>query len=196
MGIRAKLMLFTSTLVIIIGTLSCLFFLIHAKRQQEEALNNFGRSLVLLLAQDNEVKYAMTYTQPAFLDTPIKRIRALDREEEIGYLRISNIQTTLVEEKAPWINFDIKEIPIQKGVANQDVLFTNRILDRSQKSFYDFSIAVIEKTTFPEEAFAAQVFQEINAKEGQHTLGYIQIGLSSHKLSSNRLRYSILLKRS
>lgn len=183
MGIRAKLTLFTSTLVIIIATLSCLFFLIHVKRQQEEALNNFGMSLVLLLAQDSEVKYAMTYTQPAFLDTPIKRIRALDREEEIGYLRVSNIQTTLVEEKAPWINIDMKEIPIQKGAENQDALFTSRILACSQKAFYDFSIAVIEKTTFSEEAFASQVFEEISEKKGQHTLGYIQIGLSLHKLS-------------
>ena len=183
MGIRAKLMLFTSTLVIIIATLSCLFFLIHVKRQQAEALNNFGMSLVLLLAQDNEVKYAMAYTQPAFLDTPIKRIRALDREEEIGYLRVSNIQTILVEEKAPWINIDMKEIPIQKGAENQDALLTSRILACSQKAFYDFSIAVIEKTTFSEEAFASQVFEEISEKKGQHTLGYIQIGLSLHKLS-------------
>ncbi|OQY97892.1 MAG: hypothetical protein B6D35_13485 [Candidatus Brocadia sp. UTAMX2] len=181
-GIRAKLMLFMSTLVIIISTLSCVFFLIHAKRQQEETLKNFGMSLVMLLAQDHEVKYAMTYTQPAFLDAPVKRIRALDREEEIGYLRISNVQTTLMEEKTPWMGIDMKEIPIQKGRENQEILYSNCMLACSQKAFYDFSLAVTEEKTFSEEAFAAQVLEEITMKAGQHPLGFIQIGLSSHKL--------------
>ncbi|TVL99337.1 MAG: hypothetical protein CV087_18460 [Candidatus Brocadia sp. WS118] len=182
-GIRTKLMLFTSTLVIMISTLSCLFFLIHAKRQEEEALKNFGMSLIMLLAQDNEVRYAMTYTQPAFLDTPVKRIRALDREEELGYLRISNIQKTLIEEKATWMNIDMKEIPTQKGRENQDVLLTDCTLACSRKVFYDFSLAVAAESTFSEEAFAAQVLEEIKMNTQQQPLGFIQIGLSSHKLS-------------
>lgn len=182
-GIRTKLILFTSTLVIMISTLSCLFFLMHAKRQQEETLKNFGMSLIMLLAQDSEVRYAMTHTQPAFLDTPVKRIRALDREEEIGYVRISNIQKTLVEEKAPWMNIDMKEIPTQKGRENQDILLTDCTLACSRKVFYDFSLAVTTETTFSEEAFAAQVLEKINVNVGQHSRGFIQIGLSSHKLS-------------
>lgn len=146
-------------------------------------MKNFGISLIMLLAYDSEVKYAMTYNQPAFLDTPIKRIRALDREEEIGYLRISNIQTTLIEEKAPWMNMDMKEIPAQEGMEDQEVLLTNCMLACSQKAFYDFSLAVTGKSTFSEEVFAAQVLEEINANAGQHPLGFVQIGLSSHKLS-------------
>ncbi|MFN3533203.1 MAG: hypothetical protein ACK41Q_11940 [Candidatus Brocadia sp.] len=113
-SIRIKLILFTSMLVIIIGTLSCLFFLSRAKRQQEEALKRFGTSLVMLLAQDNEVKHALRSVQPAFLDTPIHRVRELDREEEIGYLRVSNNQAVMLEEKVPWLNIDMKKIPIWK----------------------------------------------------------------------------------
>ncbi|MFN3531456.1 MAG: PAS domain S-box protein [Candidatus Brocadia sp.] len=182
-GIRAKLILFMSSLVIIIGTLSCLFFLIHAKRQQKEALKSFGTSLVMMLAQDIEVKHALRYSQPAFLDAPIQRIKALDREEEIGYLRISNIQSVLVEEKAPWMNIDIKEIPTRRDSQNDEILLTDCMLPSSPKAFYDFSLPVLEKQTFSEEAFAAQVLEEISVKTRQHTLGFIQIGLSPHKLN-------------
>lgn len=182
-GIRTKLMLFMSSLVIMISTLSGLFFLMHAKRQEEEALKNFGMSLIMLLAQDNEVRYAMTHTQPAFLDTPVKRIRALDRDEEIGYLRISNTQKNLIEEKAVWMNIDMKEIPTQKGRKNQDVRLTDCTLACSRNVFYDFSLAVTAESTFSEEAFAAQVLEEIDMNTQQHPLGFIQIGLSSHKLS-------------
>lgn len=154
-GIRTKLMLFMSSLVIMISTLSGLFFLMHAKRQEVEALKNFGMSLIMLLAQDNEVRYAMTHTQPAFLDTPVKRIRALDRDEEIGYLRISNAQKNLIEEKAVWMNIDMKEIPTQKGRKNQDVRLTDCTLACSRNVFYDFSLAVTAESTFSEEAFAA-----------------------------------------
>src|SRR5574337_47384 len=151
-SIRTKLILFISVLVIMIVTLSCILFLIHSKRQQEETFKKLGMSLVMLLAQDNEVKYALNYTQPAFLDTPIKRIRALDREDEIGYLRISNIQSVLVEETASWINIDTKEIPTRKGSQNEDVLLTDCLLICSKEAFYDFSAPVLEKQTFSEEA--------------------------------------------
>lgn len=182
-GIRTKLILFMSSLVIVIGTLSCLFFLIYVKRQQEEGIVQLGRSLVFLLAQDNEIKHALMSKQPAFLDAPIKKIRALDREEEIGYLRISNTQSVLVEEKAPWIEVDMKEIPARKGSQNQDVLLTHCPLACSSEAFYDFSASIFEKQTFSEEAFAAQVLEAIFIKTRQRTLGVVQIGLSPHKLN-------------
>lgn len=181
-GIRAKLVLFMSSLVIIIGSFSCLFFLIHAKRQQEEALRSFGTSLVMLLAQDIEVKHALSYSQPAFLDAPVRRIKALDREGEIAYLRISNIQSVLSEEKAPWLGAEMKEIPARKGSQDLDILLTNCMLACSREAFFDFSVPVF-KQTFSEEAFAAQVLEAIPVKSRQDTLGFIQIGLSQHKLN-------------
>lgn len=181
-GIRTKLILFVSSLVIIIGSFSCQFFLIHTKRQQEEALKNFGTSLVMLLAQDIEVKHALSYSQPAFLDTPVRRIKALDREGEIAYLRISNIQSVLFEEKAQWLNTEMKEIPVRKDTQPLDILLTDCILACSRDAFFDFSVPVF-KQTFSEEVFAAQLLEAIPVKSWRNILGFIQIGLSQHKLN-------------
>ena len=109
-------------LIFIIGILICLFFLIHSKSQQEEALKKLGTSLVMQLAQDSEVKHAMNYAQSAFLDAPIKRVQTLDMEEEIGYCRISNIKSVIIEEKAPWISGQMKEIPTRHDYQNPDVV--------------------------------------------------------------------------
>ena len=208
-SIREKLILFMSLLIIIIGTLSCLFFLIHSKRQQEETLKKLGTSLVMLLAQDDEVKQALNYAQPAFLDTPIRRIQALDRDEEIGYLRISNIQSVIVEEKTPWTDIDMKEIPTVKDFSitgvprfdrqwtrggahvvesfqNSDIPLTNRTIICSEKTFYDFSIPILGKQTFSEEEFAAQILGEgeVSRKKPTQILGFAQVGLSPHKLNA------------
>lgn len=204
-SIRLKLILFISVLIIIIGTLSCLFFLIHSKRQQEEALKNLGTSLVMLLAQDNDVKHALNYTQPAFLDNAIKRIQALDREGEIGYLRVSSNQAIMLEEKSSWINLDMNEIPVikppvapahsvwtrggprvdEKPIQRSDVPFSNYITTNSGEVFCDFSVPVFEKQTFPEEEFAAQILgeDEVSKELAQQILGFVQIGLSHHKLN-------------
>ncbi|MDN3511034.1 MAG: ATP-binding protein [Candidatus Jettenia sp.] len=206
MSIRTKLILFISTLIIIIGALSCLFFLVNSKKQQEDALRRFGISLIMLFAQDDEAKHALSYTQPAFLDAPIKRIKALDTEGEIGYLRISNTQKIMVEEKAPWITAGMEKIPTGDTIQNTGVSFTNRMWTRggirhidssrnpdilitnnivipSTHEFYDFSLPIIEKHTFSEEEFAAQILGEADVvKEDRHILGFIQIGLSRHKL--------------
>ncbi|CAG0970138.1 partial Methyl-accepting chemotaxis protein McpB, partial [Anaerolineae bacterium] len=182
MGIRTKIIAFTSTLTIVIATLSCILFLLHTKRQQEKALKKFGESLVILLAQDNEVKYALSYTQQAFLDTPLKMIQSLDREKEIGYWRISNIQSVLVAGNAPWLSIDMEEIPAKKGSENHEILMTTCNLPSLEDVFYDFSIPVFEKQTFSEESFAAQVLDEVKINVEQKTLGFVQIGISSHKL--------------
>lgn len=204
-SIRLKLILFISVLIIIIGTLSCLFFLIHSKRQQEEALKNLGTSLVMLLAQDNEVKHALNYTQPAFLDNAIKRIQALDREGEIGYLRVSSNQGILLEEKSSLINIDMNEIAVikppvapapgvwarggprvaEKPIQSSDVPFFNCITTNSGEVFCDFSVPIFEKQTFSEEEFAAQLLgeDEVSKELAQQILGFVQIGLSHHKLN-------------
>ena len=182
-SLRTKLILFMGILIIIIGILICLFFLIHSKRQQEETLRKLGTSLVTLLAQDNEVKHALNYTQSAFLDAPIKKVQALDMEEEIGYWRISNSKTVMVEENASWLNIQMKEIPTRHGYQSSDIQLTHRMITSSGETFYDFSIPVVEKQTFSEEAFAAQFLGEVPAKAEQKILGFVQIGLSPHKLN-------------
>src|SRR3989339_608972 len=191
-SLRTKLILFMGILIIIIGILICLFFLIHSKRQQEESLRKLGTSLVTLLAQDNEVKHALNYTQSAFLDAPIKKVQALDMEEEIGYWRISNSKTVMVEENASWLNIQMKEIPTRHSYQSSDIQLTHRMITSSGETFYDFSIPVVEKQTFSEEAFAAQLLGEIPAKAEQKILGFVQIGLSPHKL--NERIHKIILR--
>ncbi|MBU6391303.1 MAG: HD domain-containing protein [Planctomycetes bacterium] len=181
-SIRTKLIFFIFLLIAIVDAFSCLLFLIHTKRQQKEVFKKLGASLVTLLAQDNEVKQALSYEQPAFLDIPIKRLKALDREKEIGYLRISNGQTVILEEKTPFLNIQMEELPHRNLFQNQDSPLYNRIITSSGEVLYDFSIPVFEKT-FSEEEFAAQILSEDLAKTKQHVLGFIQIGLSTRKLN-------------
>lgn len=182
-SIRTKLIIFMGMLTVFIGVLSCLFFLVYSKKQQQEALKKLGTSLVMQLALDSEVKHALNYSQSAFLDAPIKRIKALDMEEEISYFRISNIKSVIIEEKAPWISARIKEIPMRHDYQNPDIQLTHRRIRSSGEIFYDFSIPVVEKQTFSEEAFAAQLLGEVPARAEQKILGFVQIGLSPHKLN-------------
>lgn len=208
-GIRTKLILFMSTVIVIIGTLICVFFLLHSKKQQEDALRKFGISLVMLLAQDNEVKHALSFTQPAFLDKPISRVTALDREEEIAYLHIYNLQSTLIEETAPWINISMEEISVSKSpkmrskphsalrwtrgggahviksTQDPDVLIEENIIVCSGNVFHDFTMPVLEKPAFSEEEFAAQILgeEETPKEKKQKTLGFVQVGLSQYKLN-------------
>ena len=208
-GIRTKLILFMSTVIVIIGTLICVFFLLNSKKQQEDALRKFGISLVMLLAQDNEVKNALSFTQPAFLDAPISRVTALDREKEIGYLHIYNPQSTLIEETAPWINISMEEIltskspkmrskphsalrwtrgggaRVIKSTQNPDVLIEENIIVCSGNVFHDFTMPVLEKPAFSEEEFAAQILgeDETPKEKKQKTFGFVQVGLSQYKLN-------------
>lgn len=208
-SIRIKLILLVSILVIFIGTLCCALFLYHTKRQQEEALKKFGTSLILLLAQDKEVAYALRSEQTAFLDAAINRVRKLDREEEIGYLRISDNQKVLVEEKAQKINLNMGEIPMQKNLQKQSTttshsqwarggilievsafnlpteIFCDRIKTSSGEVFCNFFAPIFGKKTFSEEEFAAQILGEygVDTEESQAVLGFVQMGLSHHKLN-------------
>ncbi|MEP9410728.1 MAG: HAMP domain-containing protein [Candidatus Brocadia sp.] len=159
----------------------------------------------MLLAQDNEIKYDLRSVQLAFLDTPIHRVQELDMEEEIGYLRVLNNQAVMFEEKAIWINIDMRKIPLmedfQKIRRNVRTGSGSRIVEKSpqtsEESFFscittdagdvfdDFTVPIFEKQTFSEEEFAAQILGEggITKGEIQPILGFVQIGLSRHKLS-------------
>lgn len=208
-SIRAKLVLFVSILVVTIGILCCVFLLNHTKRQQEDALKKFGISLIMLLAQDNEVAYALHSAQPAFLDAAINRLRDIDMEEEIGYLRISNTRTVMREEKSQRINVNMEEIPTKKSLLKHhtatrksqwsrggihtgtstfsfpSALFCERIKTSSGAVFCDFFATVFGKKTFSEEEFAAQILGEdkVSKEESRPVLGFVQMGLSHHKLN-------------
>ncbi|OQY98535.1 MAG: hypothetical protein B6D35_11805 [Candidatus Brocadia sp. UTAMX2] len=209
MSIRTKLILQVGILVIIIDALCCVFFLYHAKRQQEDALRKFGTALIILLAQDNEVTYALRSAQPAFLDAAINRLRALDMEDEIGYVRILNNETVMIEEKSSRIKLNMEEISIKKSLQKQDTMtrqsrwsrggvriethifghrgeiLCDRIEARSREVFYDFFASVFERKTFSEEEFAAQIFGEdtVDIEKPPPVLGFVQMGLSHHKVA-------------
>lgn len=208
-SIRLKLIFFVSILIIMISVLCCVFFLRHTKRQQEDALKKFGTSLIMLLVQDNEVAYALHSAQPAFLDAAVNRLWELDREEEIGYLRISNNQRVLREETSPRINVAMKEIPIKKSLQSRDTvsghgqwsrggirietptfiplreLLCEKIETSSGEVFCDFLAPVLEKRTFSEEEFAAQILgeYEVDKERVRSVLGFVQMGLSHHKVN-------------
>ncbi|MFO0792611.1 MAG: PAS domain S-box protein [Candidatus Brocadiaceae bacterium] len=182
-GIRTKLIIFMNLLLIAISAMSSVYLLIHAKNQQKERLEEMGISLVMLLSQDNEVRHALKYTQPAFLGIPLKRIELLDREKQIGYWRISDGQTTLVGEKFPQTNIQIPVIPTNRDFKNTDVPIVNRVVADSGEVFYDFFMPIFEKLTFSEESLAAQVFGECSPEVKPRILGYAQIGLSTYRLN-------------
>jgi len=206
-SIRTRLIVLICLLIAVIDILSCLFFFVHTKRVQEAVFKKLGISLATMLAQDNEVKLSLSHAQPAFLNASIQRISSFDRDKEIGYWRIMNTQTVVIEEKSPWVDVDIKKIPPVAYSQNPDISLTNQVWTRggehgvkfSERSdtpfinnvvtssgevFYDFSVPVFEKHTFSEEAFATQILGEDNipAETKQRILGFVQIGLSTRKL--------------
>ncbi|MBM2835396.1 MAG: hypothetical protein HW406_2557, partial [Candidatus Brocadiaceae bacterium] len=184
-SIRTRLIVLICLLIAVIDILSCLFFFIHTKNAQETMFKKLGISLATMLAQDNEVGLALDLAQTAFLGNPIKRVQAFDRDKEIGYWRITNNQTVLVEEKAIWCAIQSNEIPARDDSESSDTPLINRIISSSREVFYDFSVPVFEKRTFSEEAFATQILGEdkILAEKKPKILGSVQIGLSTRKLN-------------
>ena len=206
-SIRTRLIVLICLLIAVIDMLSCLFFFVHTKRVQEAMFKKLGISLATMLAQDNEVKLSLSHAQPAFLNASLQRIASFDRDKEIGYWRIMNTQSVVIEEKSPWVDVDIKKIPAVAYSQNSDMSLTNQVWTRggehgvkssegldtpfinnivtsSGEVFYDFSAPVFEKRTFSEEAFATQILGEDNipAETKQRILGFVQIGLSTRKL--------------
>ncbi|HHT9110991.1 MAG TPA: HD domain-containing phosphohydrolase [Candidatus Brocadiaceae bacterium] len=183
-GIRAKLIIFMGVVIIVIDAISCLFFFINSKRQQEEALQKLGVSMITLIAQDNEVKHALSSRQPAFLDNPIKRLQAFDREQEIGYWRILNTRKVVAEKLSPWSTIHVDEIPAQNNNQNSFAPLIHRITTSAGETYFNFSVPIFEIQTFSEEEFAAQMLGEdqTSTLTKQKILGFVQIGLSTRKL--------------
>lgn len=184
-GIRAKLIIFMGVVIIVIDAISCLFFFINSRRQQEDALQKLGVSMVTLIAQDNEVKHALSARQPAFLDNPIKRLQAFDREEEIGYWRILNTRKIVAEKISPWSTIHVDEIPAQNNNQNSFAPLINQITTSAGETYFNCSVPVFEIQTFSEEEFAAQMLgdDQTPTLAKQKILGFVQIGLSARKLS-------------
>ncbi len=194
-SIRTKLILFTSLLIVIISASICLVFFINQKKVHEEELKKLGSSLVMLLARDNEVKLALSHVQYVLLSNPIKKMQAFDREEEIGYWRISNNNMAVVEEKVSLIDVEMEEIPFMHDSQNPNVPFINRIKTSSGNIFYDFAVPIFEKQIFSEEEYASQILDYTSLEKNQQILGFVQIGLSTHKMNEkiNRtILYSII----
>lgn len=184
-SIRTKLILFICLSTIVMNALSCTFFLVHEKRQYEEVLKKLGISLVRSIAQDTEVEFALSNSQPAFLDLPIKRTKAFDKDEEIGYWRITtNNMKLLFEEKALWTKIQINEIPIKDTFKDVSIPSISKLSTSSGENFFDFSIPIMKKQIFSEEVFARHVLSndKAPAEQRHQTIGFVQIGLSTRKL--------------
>ncbi len=184
-SIRTKLVSLICLLIFVIDMASCLSLYIHAKEQQEEILEKIGTSLITLLAQDNEVRLALSHKQLAFLDEPIRRMRSFDTEEEIGYWRVISTEKILIEKESPWCKVQMDEIPIRNSSKDPDALLINRIVVSSGEVLYDFSAPVFENVPVSEEVFATQLLSKdiITGESKQQILGFVQIGICTCKLN-------------
>src|SRR3990172_9584660 len=192
-SLRTRLIVLICLLISIIDVGGCFFFYIHTKNAQEKVFEKLGMSLVTMLAQDSEVELAINHVQPAFLRTPVKRVLTFDRDREIGYWRISNTQTVMLEEKAWWCNVKLNEIP-----AGNDSIATGLPLvihkhSASGEVFYDFKAPVYEKGAFSEESFATRILEEDTslAETNEKILGFVQIGLST-QMMNEKIREVVL----
>ncbi|MCP4267786.1 MAG: HAMP domain-containing protein [Candidatus Brocadiaceae bacterium] len=185
-GIRFKLIFFTSLLIAIIGTASGWFFFAQTRKQLDEELRKRGYSLIAQLAQDGEVKDSMSVAQKAFFDEPIRRLRRQDIEHELAYWRVLLVpDETLLEKKEVWIKTNIDKVPVRKSIeGTKDTVF--RIINtNSGEQFYDFTAPIYEKHSIAEEEFAAQVFDldgDYN-ENSEKLLGTIQVGLTPERIN-------------
>lgn len=184
-GIRFKLIFFTSLLIAIIGAASGWFFFTQTRKQLGEELKKRGYSLIAQLAQDGEVKDSMSVAQKAFFDEPIRRLRRLDIEHELAYWRVLLVpEEILLEKQEAWIKTKIDKIPVHKSIEGTiDAVFSIINTDNGEQ-FYDFIVPIYEKRSIAEEEFAAQVFDldgDYNENK-EKLLGTIQVGLTPERI--------------
>lgn len=196
-SIRTKLIFYVNITIAIMDLISILLFFIYLKKNEQRSLEKLGISLVSLVSQDNEVKQALSYTQPALLAIPIQRMLSLDRGGEVAYWRILNADGDLIEENAQGVRLDANEIPVEEEGGQHSPFFPPRAITGSKGEFYHCTATIFESTPFSEEVFAAQMLDGedvVRQKEGR-ILGYAQIGLSTRKMNSKILKiifYSII----
>jgi signal transduction histidine kinase len=184
-GIRFKLIFFTSLLIAIIGAASGWFLFTQTRKQLDEELKKRGYSLIAQLAQDGEVKDSMSVAQKAFFDEPIRRLRRLDIEHELAYWRVLLVpEEILLEKQEAWIKTKIDKIPVHKSIEGTiDAVFSIINTDNGEQ-FYDFIVPIYEKRSIAEEEFAAQVFDldgDYNENK-EKLLGTIQVGLTPERI--------------
>ena len=97
-SIRTKLILYVNITIAIMDMISILLFFVYLKNNEQKSLEKLGISLVSLVSQDNEVKQALSYAQPALLAIPIQRMLSLDGSGEVAYWRMLHADGGLVEE--------------------------------------------------------------------------------------------------
>jgi signal transduction histidine kinase len=197
-GIRFKLIFFTSLLIASIGAASSWFFSTQTRNQLEEELKKRGYSLIAQLAQDGEVKDSMSVAQKAFFDEPIRRLRNLDIEHELAYWRVllARDNNVLLEEKEKWIKTEIDKIPERNNIDNITGPAFNVYIADNGEQFYNFVIPIYEKRSIAEEEFAAQIFglDENYGQNEEKLLGVIQVGLTPERI--NKKMQMILWTRS
>ncbi|MEK6621064.1 MAG: HAMP domain-containing protein, partial [Planctomycetota bacterium] len=196
-SIRTKLILYVNITIAVMDLISILLFFVYLKKNEQKSLEKLGISLVSLVSQDNEVKQALSYAQPALLAIPIQRMLSLDGNGEVAYWRMLHADGGLVEENIQGVHPDANEIPIEKEGRQNSPFFPPRIITGSRGKFYHFTAAIFESTPFSEEVFAAQMLdgEDVTRKKEGRILGYAQVGLSTRKMNSKILKiifYSVI----
>ena len=113
-SIRTKLILYVNITIAIMDMISILLFFVYLKNNEQKSLEKLGISLVSLVSQDNEVRQALSYAQPALLAIPIQRMLSLDGSGEVAYWRMLHADGGLVEENVQGVHLDANEISIEK----------------------------------------------------------------------------------
>lgn len=192
-NLRIKFILFTSLLIVFIGTTSCWFFSTQIKRQLEDELKKRGYSLIVQLAQDGEVKDSMSVAQRAFFEDPINRLRELDRDKELAFWRVLLVpDNILLEENESWMDTNVASMPVSFKTENITEPVFDIISTDNGEQFYNFVAPVHEKRTITEEEFAARIFSldEDSIEEENRLLGVVQIGLSPRRI--NKKMHAVL----
>lgn len=211
-SIKLKFTLFTSVLILTIGVGSGAYFAMQAKKMLEDELEKLGYSFVSQLATDEDVRNAIYLEQPAFLDTPINRLRELDVEEELAYCRVLlHSGAVFREEKEDWVKINVDDVTDIDSLAKVKIAQSNRFIvkarqdetdqvvvrtkterrKRLKETFYDFLAPVFDKKEITEEEFVKLLDIGGGLDVKSKVLGYVQIGLSSSKV--NKRLWKILL---
>ena len=196
-SIRTKLILYVNITIAIMDLISIFLFFVYLKKNEQKSLEKLGISLVSLVSQDNEVRQALSYAQPALLAIPIQRMLSLDGNGEVAYWRMLNADGGLVEENVQGVHPDANEIPKEKEGRQNSPFFPPRITTGSRGKCYHFTAAIFESTPFSEEVFAAQMLEgeDVTRQKEGRILGYAQVGLSTRKMNSKILKiifYSVI----
>ncbi len=196
-SIRTKLILYVNITIAVMDLISILLFFVYLKRNEQRSLEKLGISLISMVSQDNEVRQALSYTQPALLAIPLRRMLSLDRGGEVAYWRVLNARGVLVEENTQGVHLDANEIPTEKEDRRHLPFSPPHVITVSRGKFYHFTATVFESTPFSEEVFAAQMLdgEDVTRQTEGRILGYAQVGLSTRKMNGKILKiifYSVI----